>query len=212
MRMRERTGTSHSRLPGSRLWRVPIVLILAYFAAGNEAKAASLDCANVAGNVDTTICHDAALSELDQSVESLFLSASNALTGKRRQTLQASQRDWLQERGKCEGSSLTQCLYERYRTRLLVLEVQYGQGDSTQPLTYRCDQLEHEVSASFFKSDPPAVSLALGDARTDPVVAVLQPSDKGEKYVTAEGLVFWASGDDASLALSNGKRTACHLK
>jgi uncharacterized protein len=207
--MRGRTGTSRS---GQRLWRVSIVLILAQSLAGHEAEAASLDCAEAAGDVDKTICHDAALSELDQSVESLFLSASNALTGQRHQALQASQRDWLQERTKCTGSALAQCLYERYRTRLLVLEVQYGQGDSTQPLIYRCDQLEHEVSASFFKTAPPAVSLSLGGARNEPVMAVLQPSDKGERYVTAEGLVFWASGEDASLSLSNGKKTACHLK
>jgi len=191
---------------------VAAVAIFVHFLVGNESEAASLDCTNAANNVERAICRDAALSELDQSVSSLFLSASNALSGSRHQALQASQRDWLQERGKCAQSSLVQCLYERYKTRILVLEVQYGQESSTSPFIYRCDELEREISASFFKTDPPTVSLSLGDARNDPLMAVLELSGKGEKYVTSDGLVFWANGDDASIALNNGKRTTCHLK
>jgi len=207
-----RTKTNPWRLLGSSSALVSMALISAGFLLGNEGRAAAQDCANAVGTIDSTICRDAALSELDQSVSHLFSSASDALTGKRRQALQASQRDWLQNRGKCAGPSLTGCLYERYKSRLLVLEVQYGQEGSTVPFTYRCDQLGREISASFFKTDPPAVSLSLGDPRDHPVMAVLQYSDKGEGYVASDGVVFWASGDDASLALGDGKKSACHLK
>jgi uncharacterized protein len=177
-----------------------------------ECKAASVDCVNPATDVDKAICADPALGDLDDSVASLFASASQELKGLRLASLQSSQRVWMEARGKCAGSSLVQCLYGRYKKRLLVLEVQYGQGSSTEPLTYVCDQLENEVSAAFFKSDPPTMSLKLGDLRKDPAVAVLQSSEKGERYITSDGLVFWANGDDASITLSDRKTFACHLK
>jgi uncharacterized protein len=212
MRMRAKTETLRRRLRGSNLGLVSAVAIFAHFLVGNHVEAAFLDCANVSYDIDKAICRDAALSELDRSVSNLFMSASNVLTGSRHQALQSSQRDWLRERGKCAESSLTRCLYERYKSRILVLEVQYGQGSSTSPFVYRCDELEREITAAFFKTEPPTVSLSLGDARNDPLMAVLELSGKGEKYVTSDGLVFWATGDDASIALNNGKKTTCHLK
>ena len=66
-------------------------------------------------------------------------------------------------------------------------------------------------NVSFFKTDPPTVSLSFRESWDDPVTAVLQPSDKGEKYVTTDGLVFWAMGDEGSLALVNGKKATCRL-
>jgi uncharacterized protein len=175
-------------------------------------EAASIDCVNAVSNVDRTICRDPALSELDDAVASLFESAADALTGARRQALQTDHGNWLKGREKCGQLSPAQCLYERYTKRLFVLEVQYGQGGSTAPLTYLCDQLEDELSVSFFKTEPPAVSLTFGNPGKDPVIAVLQPSDKGEKYVTSERQVFWAIGDNASLVLRSGKTTSCRLK
>jgi membrane-bound inhibitor of C-type lysozyme len=93
----------------------------------------------------------------------------------------------------------------------LSFEVQYGQGESSEPIDYRCGELEHEIQVIFFKTDPPAVSLSLDESK-DPVTAVREQSDEGEKYVTADGLVFWAIGDEASLALVDGKKATCHLK
>jgi uncharacterized protein len=185
---------------------IPTILVI------TDCKAASIDCVNPATDVDRAICDDPELGELDDSVASLFASASQELKGSRLGSLQSSQRSWMEARGKCAGVSLVQCLYGRYKRRLLVLEVQYGQGSSTEPLTYVCDQLENEISAAFFKTDPPAVSLKLGDLRKDPVVALLQSSEKGERYVTSDGLVFLANGDDASVTLNDKKTFACHLK
>jgi uncharacterized protein len=177
-----------------------------------ECNAASIDCSNPATDVDKAVCNDPALGELDDAIASQFASASQALEGSRLESLRSSQRVFMEARGKCAGPSLIQCLYGRYKKRLLVLEVQYGQGSSTEPLIYVCDQLENEISAAFFKSDPPAVSLKLGDLRKDPVVAVLQSSEKGEQYISSDGLIFWANGEDASVTLGDKKTFACHLK
>jgi uncharacterized protein len=205
--MREKTGPSWRRTLG-----LQFAVLLTFILASAQCSAASIDCVEAVSNVDRTICHDPALAVLNDEVVDLFKSAADALMGAPLQALQADQRKWLDGREKCEQLFPAQCLYERYTKRLLVLEVQYGQGSSSGPLTYLCDQLEHEVSVSFFKTEPPAVGLAFGNSKKDPVIAVLQPSDKGEKYVTSERLVFLAQGDDASLALSNGKTTNCHLK
>ncbi len=213
MRMRWKIGPScKARLSVVGWAGLSVFLVLAGVLSFREAGAASFDCANAKGAVDKLVCDDPELSELDELVVSYYESASTTLTGARREALRASQRNWLQDQSKCTGSTTRQCLFKRYKARLLLLEVQYGQGNSTKPLIYRCDGPEHEINVSFFKTDPPTVSLSLGESRDEPVTAVLQPSDKGERYVAADGLVFWAKGDEGSLALVNGKKAACRLK
>ena len=81
---------------------------------------------------------------------------------------------------KCIGPMIRQCLFKHYKARLLLLEVQYEQGNSTKPFIYRCDGPEHEIDVSFFKTDPPTAGLSLGKSRDEPLTAVLQPSEKGE--------------------------------
>ena len=211
--MRRKIESScRARLPVVGWAGLSVFLVLAGLLSFREAEAASFDCANVKGEIDKLVCDDPELSELDELVVSYYESASATLTGARRDALRASQRNWLQDQSKCIGTTTRQCLFQRYKARLLLLEVQYEQGSSTKPLIYRCDGPEHEIDVSFFKTDPPTVSLSLGESRDEPVAAVLEPSEKGEKYVTTDGMVFWANGDEGSLALVNGKKATCRLK
>ena len=210
--MRWKIGPSRkARLPVVGWAGLSVFLVLAGVLSFGEAEAASFDCANAKGDVDKLVCDDPELSELDELVVSYYESASATLTSARRKALRASQRNWLQDQSKCTGPTIRQCLFQRYKARLLLFEVQYGQGNSTKPVIYRCDGPHHEINVSFFKTDPPTVSLSFRESRDDPVTAVLQPSDKGEKYVTTDGLVFWAMGDEGSLALVNGKKATCRL-
>jgi uncharacterized protein len=212
VRMRWRLRPSRkARLPVGGWAGLSVLLVLAGVLSFGEAEAASFDCANAKGDVDKLVCDDPELNELDELVVSYYESASTTLTSARREALRASQRNWLQDQSKCSGPTTRQCLFKRYKARLLLLEVQYGQGNSTKPLIYRCDGPENEINVSFFKTDPPTVSLSLGEPQDEPFTAVLQPSEKGEKYVTADGLTFWANGDEGSLALVNGKKAACRL-
>jgi uncharacterized protein len=200
-----------ARLPAINRAVFWIILAFGGIMVLEKAEAASFDCANAERDIEKLICTDQELNELDELAISYYQSAARTASGARHRLLQKSQRDWLQERDKCGGSTVRKCLFMRYTARLLRLEVQYGQGDATSPLTYRCGELEHEIDVSFFKTVPPAVSLSLGRAN-EPVTAILQPSDKGEKYVAADGLVFWASGEEASISLHDGKKAVCHLK
>ncbi len=212
VRMRWKVRPSRkARLPVGGWAGLSVFLVLAGVLNFKEAEAASFDCANKR-DVDKLVCNDPELSELDQLVVSYYKFASTTLTSARREALMVSQRNWLRNQSKCTGPTTRQCLLERYKARLLLLEVQYGQGNSTKPLIYRCDGLEQEIHVSFFKTDPPAVSLSLGESSNELITAVLQPTNKGEKYVAADGVLFWASGDEASLAMVNGKNAACRLK
>lgn len=170
-----------------------------------------MDCGTETSEIGKLVCADSELNELHITLANFYDLAVRRRRGQDRESLRSSQRNWLERRDKCIGENAIRCLADRYNERILVLEVQYGLGESTQLLGYRCDELEHEMHVAFFKTDPPAVGLTLDESK-DPVTAVLQHSDKGEKYVTADGLVFWARGDEASLALINGKKKTCHLK
>jgi len=176
------------------------------------AEAAALDCAKATGEIDKLVCTDPELNELHQILVGYYDAAMGGMGERDRQSLRVRQRSWLEQRGKCIGQNAQRCLVEQYNQRILVLEVHYGQGVSTEPLNYRCDELEHEIHVTFFKTEPPAVSLSFDELKDQPVTALLEPSDKGEKYVAADGLVFWASGNEASLSLVSGKKGICHLK
>jgi uncharacterized protein len=204
------------KLIKARLFRAMSVVLAALLVcagvfSSHSAEAAAVDCDKDTGETAKLVCADSELIELDVILANLYESAVRGMRGQDRKSLQANQREWFERRDKCIGQDAGQCLAERYNERILVLEVQYGQGESTEPLIYRCDELEQEIHVAFFKTDPPAVSLSLNLSK-DPVTAIRQQSDKGEKYVTADGLVFWAAGDEASLALVDGKKATCHLK
>jgi uncharacterized protein len=200
-----------ARLPAINRAAFGIILVFAGTIVPGKARAGSFDCVDAARQIEKMVCTDQELNELDELVISYYDSAARTLTGARQQSLEKSQRDWLEELDKCGGSTTRTCLFKRYTARLLRLEVQYAQGDATNPLTY-CDELKDEIDVAFFKTVPPAVSLSLSRSKDEPVVAVLHPSDKGEKYVGADGLVFWASGEEASISLRDGKKAMCHLK
>ena len=128
-RMRRKIESScNARLPVVGWAGLSVVLVLAGVLNFKEAAVASFDCANANGDIDKVVCNDPELSELDELVVSYYESASATLTNARRQALSASQRNWLQDQSKCTGSMIRQCLFKRYKARLLLLEVQYGRG------------------------------------------------------------------------------------
>src|SRR5436190_23870084 len=100
--------------------------------AGNfnswSAEAAAVHCEKETGEIAKLVCADSELSELDTNLANYYDAALRGMSGRDRESLRANQRKWLERREKCNGQNARPCLVERYNERILVLEVQFGQG------------------------------------------------------------------------------------
>jgi len=99
---------------------VAVFLLTVFVASPPEASAApSFDCARAASEVETLICADAELSDLDRQLADRYGAAVNG-SGKMREGVIALQRSWLSRRAtECtEEAGKTECLRALYRLRL----------------------------------------------------------------------------------------------
>jgi len=190
---------------------LPLLVALS-LASINQPAAASPDCSKPGGEIEQLVCGDEEIHELDDRMSELYNSARANGDEFRKQALETSQRGWLEQRDKCNGAQQRQCLVKHYNMRRLMLEVVFEQGDASETLIYRCDDLKNDVKVTFFKTEPPAVRLSVAKAPADPVVAVREPSGMGERYVASDGLVWSMIGADVSLTVSEGKTVRCELK
>ena len=190
--------------------QLPLLVAICFFNV-NHSAAASLDCSKPERAIEKLICDDEEIHELNDRMSELYNSARGDGDTPRNQVLETSQRVWSEQRDKCNGAELRKCVIKQYNKRILVLEVVYEQGDGSETLTYRCDDLKNDVKVTFFKTVPPAVRLSVSKG-DDVVVAEMQPSDKGERYVASDGRVWAMIGSEVSLTVSEGKTVRCHLK
>ena len=64
----------------------------------------------------------------------------------------------------------------------------------------------NRIVATFLDSDPPSAILERGGKR---VIAVLQKSGSGAKYVASDGTLFWVKGKSALVEWPAGKSFSC---
>src|SRR4051812_31523760 len=187
-----------------RRFHLPLLVAICLFSVTHSAAAAP-DCSKPEGVIEKLICDDEEIHELNDRMTELYNSARGDGDTPRNQALESSQRAWSVQRDKCNGAEPRKCLIGQYNKRILVLEVVYEQGDGSETLTYRCDELKNDVKVTFFKTVPPAVRLSVLKGQDEPVVAEMQPSDKGERYVASDGQVWSMIGSEVSLTISDGK-------
>lgn len=92
------------------------LLILTSFGLHTASMAASFDCAKATTLVETAICTDSELSNLDDSLALLYSQALRQSSPASQ--LKESQRAWLKQRNKCKAEG---CLTNAYRERITEL-------------------------------------------------------------------------------------------
>ena len=121
----------------NRSWLWPVMAILALPVAAStpvRAQQASFDCLQAQQPIETLICSDPQLIELDGALGAAFLAYRQRLAAKQRDAALEEQRAWLAERlSRCgvpaKGSDVADevrwraapCLDEMYRARLAAL-------------------------------------------------------------------------------------------
>jgi uncharacterized protein len=127
------------------------LLLVSVVTAAVPAQAASFDCTKAATPVETAICANSELSELDETAARYYRNAQDTLPGAKACVL-ADQRAWLQVRNRCGDDA---CLKEAYLNRLAEL-------DKVQPARRDGEPMQLPARAFLVTIIPPA------DRKPDP--------------------------------------------
>ncbi|SIQ62298.1 Protein of unknown function [Aeromonas sp. RU39B] len=113
--------------------------------------APSFDCSKASGAVETLICNDPALAELDNRLTALYPKAVADFPTEDVQKEQALQRGWLAGRNQCaKADDVRGCVQQSYRQRISELQIKGGETMVPSPVSYRC---EHAVSLDVYYYD-----------------------------------------------------------
>jgi uncharacterized protein len=111
----------------------PLFSIVAVFqilnASVTHAQQPGFDCAAATTVDEITICGNAALSQLDRQLETLYVALRENLTLGNRTALRDTQRFWLQKRNACGQN--TQCIANLYRGRIPQLQALLSGGTAS---------------------------------------------------------------------------------
>jgi len=177
-----------------------------------QAKGPAFDCAKATSEVEKLICADQGLAALDRKLDGVYKAALAKARDGMDKVVRTEQRGWVKGRDECwkaqgagspvyltaswTASDMRGCVEGQYRLRTAELQVQYQLVASKKPLELACNgNPVNVVVASFFETDPPAVSLERGD-RT--VIAYRVKSGSGAKF-EGQNVTFWNKGRETAV-------------
>lgn len=185
------------------------VIVLAGAFCGMTQAQPAFDCNDAEGEVETLICNDEALQELDRALSKTYARAMQALPEEDKASEKAIQRGWIKGRNDCwKADDLEACITYSYQTRIVELQIRSGALEAPAFVTLHCEQEpDKRFTASFYNAtDPRSVVLTLAN---DQVIAFVTPSASGARY-QASGVDFWTKGKQASVEWF-GKSLKCSL-
>jgi uncharacterized protein YecT (DUF1311 family) len=92
------------------------IAAIALFAGAPDLRAASFDCNRAATGVETAICEDRGLSNLDEQMAQNYRALLNRTSGATESRIRSEQKNWLRQRNACGGDE--RCLDREYRGRI----------------------------------------------------------------------------------------------
>ena len=173
----------------------------------------SFDCTKANSTAEELICADPALSALDREISRLYDLARGSVSGSDLAMLKAYQRGWIKGRDDCWKArvSITECISTVYIVRIHELRrdhpaTQSEDGASLGPIEYRCDGLDHTVSAVVITLPQAPYASVAWDEMMISLPKVRAAS--GAKYETHDGILFWIQGAEARLSYE-GQSYSC---
>lgn len=191
---------------------------LVFASALAPARAGGLiyDCSKAVSDLDKMICNDDGLAFLNLTLKENYAAAVASLnvatpTDKHLKALQARQRAWQAKRDACaKAADVKTCILNVYHTRIAELQARYLLIKGSDPKFYECnDNPNNDVVVTLFNGAKQAVRLERGEKVA---VAVITKSDKGSKYVSDDGVLFWINGKQATMDWPPAKSLTCKLK
>jgi uncharacterized protein len=160
--------------------------------------APAFDCNHAEGEVETLICSDPALQELDRTLAKTYARAMQTLTEEDKATEKNMQRGWIKGRNDCwQAEDIQACITYSYQSRIVELQIRSGALEAPEYAALSCEQEPNApFTANFYNStEPRSVVLTRNN---DQVIAFATPSASGARY-QAESVDFWTKGKEASI-------------
>lgn len=165
----------------------------------------TFDCQQAKGEVETLICSDPKLINLDHQLADTYqqvlakASSLNAQPDEAVKNLKAIQRGWIKGRNECwkELEEKKSCVQTQYERRIAYLQTQWVFVPPSKTVRFECESKTEEFFAAFFVTQTiPGVAVEYGDHRE---IFVASPAASGAKYTGDSGRSLWIKGDKATL-------------
>ena len=156
-------------------------------ATAGPSYATSFDCAKASSIVETLICRDPALSQLDDRLSAAY-SAARTRSGNAPQ-VSAEQRAWMVQRNQCQTAA---CVSGAYSARIAALENGIQAGPTTSIQTTQADNAPATMcdTAAAFPYDSGRQAQGVGFNALNPSVAISQCVDAIARYPNSGRLHF----------------------
>lgn len=157
------------------------------------AADARIDCRKPSGSIETLICQDPALLEIDRKLAGIYSAARQQAGNEHPPLLRAEQRGWIKGRNECwKSDDRRACVVDTYRQRTVELQARYRLVAASPPVRYRCSaNPADEVVATYFRTDPPSLIAERGDQTS---LMLLQASASGSRYVGRNEMLWEHQG------------------
>jgi uncharacterized protein len=180
----------------------------------SQAVKPSFDCTKARGAVETLICKDNELANLDRYLDKVYQTAlkkAEQFPPQELANFKAEQIGWVKGRNDCwkaQGTAVRNCVKENYRDRTAELQATFALVPGKKPLFYACNNNPaNEIVATYYETDPPTARLERGDTT---LTAFLRPTGSGAKY-EGQNVTFWIKGKEA-LVEWKGEKLQCRTK
>ncbi|MBU3069664.1 DUF1311 domain-containing protein [Aestuariicella sp. G3-2] len=163
----------------------------------------AFDCQKAQGSIETLVCKEPELAELDRKMDTVYqaaLAAAKSLDDRPERAvkyLKASQRGWIKGRNECwkEPDDQFGCTKKEYQRRIALLQASWSLVNASEAVRYVCaDQREEFYVTSYETDGVPAVAVEYGDTR-QPLVLW-----KDSLYTGEKGRAVTLNGEQATLS------------
>ncbi|GIU11210.1 MULTISPECIES: MliC family protein [unclassified Shewanella] len=159
----------------------------------------SFDCAKAQGQVETLICHDAELAQLDREMAQVYQQAIVNIPASEQP--KATQRGWIKGRNDCwKSQDVRQCTLANYQSRLIELKIKGGLLEVPPAVVFDCGK-HPQITAVFYTQVNPVTAVftfSSEKAGVQQLLATNVRSGSGAKY-QGRNFEFWEHQGEASV-------------
>lgn len=174
----------------------------------------SFDCQKAEGEVETLICKENELANLDRKMDSVYreaLKKAEEFPAGDLANFKAEQIGWIKGRNDCwkaQETTVRECVQQNYLDRIAELQANFALVPAQEPVFFSCNNNPaNEIVATFYQTDPPTARLERGDTT---ITVFLRFSGSGSKY-EGQNVTFWTKGEEASVEW-NEEKLECQAK
>ncbi len=197
-----------SKLPLFLTFNVALALTIGTWSPLSSAKPA-FDCSKADSDVETLICEDGDLQELDRRLAKTWAQATANWPPEVTAEQRAIQRGWIKGRNDCwKAEDMKECVTFAYNSRLVELSITAGLVEAPDYQSVSCDDdYTGPFTAVFYNTlSPRAAVFTRGN---DQVIALAQPVASGMHYV-GDGVDFRGKGSEGTFDWF-GKSLTCQI-